>query len=503
MKILTAIQMAKLDEYTIKNEPVTSIGLMERAANALCDEIRKICMPASSLKIFAGPGNNGGDALAVARLLAQDYRVEVFLFNTSGQLSNDCRENMERLTTTCPDVAFHEITDRFEMPDLDKNDWVIDGLFGTGLNKAISGGFALLIKSINNAASKVISIDIPSGLMCEDNTYSTPDHIIHADYTLTIQCLKPAFMMADNRLFLGIIKILDIGLLINDISFEQMPYSLIERTDAKDLLKKRDPFGNKGTFGHGLLIAGSYGMAGAAVIAARACMHSGIGKLTIHTPKANSPILQVAVPEAVVHHDEDNSYFTSIEKMDGYNALAIGPGLSDKKDTAIAFIDQINHTQKPLVIDADGLNILAGHKGWIQQIPPNTILTPHPKEFIRLFGNSLSAFDLLNQAREQAEHQSIYIILKGHFTAICCPNGHIYFNTTGNSGMATAGTGDALTGILLSLLSQGYQIENACVLAVYLHGLAGDLAAKELTEEGMTVNDLIHYLPYAIKELKN
>lgn len=502
MKILTAIQMAKLDDYTIKHEPVTSINLMERAAIALCDQIKTICKPTASLKIFAGPGNNGGDALAVARLLAKEYEIEVFLFNTSGHLSNDCEANAQRLKEDNSDVTFHEITNQFEMPNLSKNDWVIDGLFGTGLNKPLSGGYALLSKFINRSEAGVISIDIPSGLMCEDNSYNVAANIIRANYTLTMQCLKPAFLMADNQQFVGELKVLNIGLLEDEVAFEQMPYCLVEEEDAKQLLKHRDPFGNKGTFGHGLLIAGSYGMAGAAIIAARACMHCGIGKLTIHTPKANNSILQMAVPETVLHHDEENYFFTTPIKMEGFDAMAIGPGLGEKKDTAVAFIEQISHTQKPLVIDADGLNILADHKGWIQQIPKNSILTPHPKEFMRLFGNSLSSFDMLNQAREQAEHQMVYIILKGHYTAICCPNGQIYFNTTGNSGMATAGSGDALTGMLLSFLAQGYPTEHACKLAVYLHGLAGDLAAAELTEEGMTVNDLIHFLPYAIKNLK-
>lgn len=503
MKILTAIQMAKLDAYTIKEEPVTSINLMERAANALCDQIRTICKPAASLKIFAGPGNNGGDALAVARLLAKEYEIEVFLFNTSGHLSNDCEVNAKRLKEANTGVTFHEITNQFEMPNLSNNDWVIDGLFGTGLNKPLSGGYALLSKFINRSEAGVISIDIPSGLMCEDNSYNVAANIIQANYTLTMQCLKPAFLMPDNQQFVGQLRVLNIGLLEDEVVFEQMPYKLVEREDAKQLLKQRNPFGNKGSFGHGLLIAGSYGMAGAAIIAARACMHSGIGKLTIHTPKANNSILQIAVPETVLHHDDENYFFTTPVKIEGFDAMAIGPGLGEKKDTAVAFIEQISHTQKPLVIDADGLNILADHKGWIQQIPKNSILTPHPKEFMRLFGNSLSAFDMLNQAREQAEHQMIYIILKGHYTAICCPNGQIYFNTTGNSGMATAGSGDALTGMLLSFLAQGYHPEKACKLAVYLHGLAGDLAAAARTEEGMTVNDLIHFLPYAIKNLKN
>lgn len=504
MKILTAAQMAKLDAYTIEHEPIKSIDLMERAARALCAGIRKICVPGASFKVFAGPGNNGGDALAVARMLAKEgYVIEVFLFNTGGRLSPDCATNKERLMETCPGTVFHEITSQFEMPCLEKNDYVIDGLFGTGLNKALNGGYALLVKFINRSEAKVISIDIPSGLMCEDNTYNIRAHIIKADYTFTMQCLKPSFLMADNQEYIGRLSVLDIGLKENNVKFEQQPYLLDEEESMAKMLKPRPPFGHKGTFGHGLLVAGSYGMAGAAILASRACMRSGIGKLTIHTPKINNSILQTAVPEAVLHHDDENYFVSSTVKTDEYDALAIGPGLGEKKNTAIAFIEQISHTQKPMVIDADGLNILAGHKGWIQQIPKNAILTPHPKEFVRLFGESLSDFDMLRQARAQAVHQQIYIILKGHRTAICTPRGQIYFNTTGNSGMATAGSGDALTGVLLSLLAQGYDVEEACRLGTYLHGLAGDLAAEKLTEEGMTVNDLIENLPYAIKQLKN
>lgn len=503
MKILTAVQMAQLDAYTIEHEPVSSIDLMERAATALTEEICKVGNSSNNFIIFSGPGNNGGDGLAVARMLSRrGLKVEVFLFNISGHLSADCAINKTRLKEGCPNVDFHEITSQFDLPKLTKNDIVIDALFGTGLNKPISGGFASLIKFINRNESTVISIDIPSGLMCEDNTSNYLAHIVRADYTFTIQAVKPAFLMADNQAFLGRWKVLNIGLLEDSLDPKQEIFKFDEHAAMKRLLRPRDPFGNKGTFGHGLLIAGSYGMAGAAIIAARACIRAGIGKLTIHTPKVNNSILQTSVPEAVLHHDEDNYHFATAVKMDAYNALAVGPGLGEKKDTAIAFIEQISHTLKPLIIDADGLNILSGHKGWLQQIPKDAILTPHPKEFIRLFGESGSSYDMLNQAREQAVHMQVYIVLKGHYTAICCPEGYVYFNPTGNSGMAKAGCGDALTGILLAFISQGYTAEDACRLAVYLHGLAGDLAARELTEESMTVNDLINHLPQAFKELK-
>lgn len=504
MKIYTATEMKQLVTYAIENEPIKSIDLIERASKALYDEIIEICDNSHPIKVFAGPHNNGSDALAVSRMLEKSgYNVEVFLFNTTGILSQECEENRNKLISSCPKISFHEISSKFDLPNLTKNDLIIDGLFGIGLNQPLSNSFALLVKFINNSPATIVSIDIPSGLMCEDNTLTFSSQIIRANYTLSLQSVKLAFLMTDCQEYIGECKILDIGIESEKVPDKKTEYFLDEDAEMRQLLKKRNPFGNKGTFGHGLLIASSYGMAGAAVIAARSALSSGIGKLTIHTPSANNTIIQAIVPEAVVHHDEDKYRFTSPEHTENYTAMAIGPGLGCKQETATAFIEQISHCIIPLIIDADGLNILAEHKGWLQQIPKDTILTPHPKEFIRLFGHCKTDFDMLSQAKEQAIHQQIYIILKNHYTAICCPNGSIFYNTTGNSGMATAGTGDALVGILLSLLSQGYLPEDACRLGCYLHGLAGDLAAEELSEEGMTAMDLVHHLPYAIKQLKN
>jgi hydroxyethylthiazole kinase-like uncharacterized protein yjeF len=503
MKILTSVEMAQLDAYTIEHEPVSSTDLMERAATAMTEEILRLGNIKGQYIIFSGPGNNGGDGLCIARILARHgARVKAFLFNIGGHLSADCNINRQRLIEGHPNVDFHEITSQFDLPNLTPDDIVVDALFGTGLNKPVAGGFAALIKFINRSNARVVAVDIPSGLMTEDNTDNYRAHIIKANYTFTLQALKPAMLMADNQTFIGQLKVLNIGLLEDEFTTKPSVFHLDEREEMKSLLRKRDPWGNKGTFGHALLIAGQYGMAGAAILAARACIRSGVGLLTIHTPKVNNAILQVAVPEAVLHHDEDNYRFTTNVKTDPYTAIAIGPGLGDKKDTAVAFIEQISHTMKPVIIDADGLNILAGHKGWIQQIPQNAILTPHPKEFIRMFGESTSAYDMLNQAREQAAHGQYYIVLKGHRTAICTPEGQVYFNSTGCSGMARGGSGDALTGVLLALISQGYAPCDACRLGVYIHGLAGELAARELTEEGMTTGDLINYLPYAFKELK-
>jgi len=268
------------------------------------------------------------------------------------------------------------------------------------------------------------------------------------------------------------------------------------------LLKKRDKFAHKGSMGHALLVAGSYGMAGAAVLATRAALRTGLGKITVHTPKRNNDILQIAVPEAILHHDSDDYRFVHPSPTEAYQAVGIGPGLGTMKDTSVAIIEEARRTQCPIVLDADALNILGDHRSWIQQVPTHAILTPHPKEMDRLAGNSTSCYERLAKAITMANSQQFYIVLKGAWTAIVTPEGNVYFNPSGNPGMATAGSGDVLTGIILGLLAQGYTQESAARLGVYLHGLAGDLAAQDLTEEGLTAHDLIDYLPKAWKKLK-
>jgi NAD(P)H-hydrate epimerase len=242
-------------------------------------------------------------------------------------------------------------------------------------------------------------------------------------------------------------------------------------------------------------------MAGAAVLAARACMRSGVGKLTVHTPRRNAYILQTAIPEAVLHTDREETIFSEAVATEGFQAMAIGPGLGTSEQTGIAMIAQIRRAQCPVVADADALNILATKHAWLQQLPKGIILTPHPKELERLEGQCTDSYELLSKARMLAERLQGYVILKGHRTAICMPDGHIVFNATGNAGMATAGSGDVLTGIILGLLARGYQQREACILGTWLHGRAGDLAARRLGEESLMASDIINFLPKAFLSL--
>lgn len=505
MKIFTGAQIRELDKYTIEHEPVKSIDLMERAAKAITHAITETWSNGMPVIVFAGPGNNGGDALAVARMLAeQKYDVSVYLFNINGNLSDDCKTNKQRLVECRAVRKFDEVVNEFDPPKLEKNMLVIDGLFGSGLNKPLAGGFASLVKYINQSSATVISIDVPSGLMTEDNTYNVRANIIKADLTLTLQNIKLSFLFAENQKFIGKLRVLDIRLSKEGMEKTVTHYSVIDENDLWPRLLRRDDYAHKGDMGHALIVAGCYGMAGAAVLATKACLRSGAGKVSVCTPRRNNDIMQISVPEAVMRIDKEETFFSeSIETAD-FDALGIGPGLGTQEGTAIAFISQVRRAQIPVVIDADGLNILASHRAWLQQLPKGIIMTPHPREFERLSGNRYSdSYERLSNARDMAEHLQAYIILKGHNSALCMPDGNIMFNPTGNAGMATAGSGDVLTGIITGLLARGYRQADACMLGMYLHGLAGDLAAKELGVESVVASDIIKYLPQAFRRLED
>ena len=502
MKIFTSAQIHELDKYTIEHEPISSIDLMERAAEAIARSIAGEWGAATPVVVFAGPGNNGGDALAVARLLSgRGYSVSAFLFNTTGRLSADCATNKERLAAL-GGVQFVEVTQEFDPPQLEAGTLVVDGLFGSGLNKPLAGGFASLVKYINASPATVVSIDVPSGLMGEDNTYNVRANTIRADLTLTLQQPKLSFLFAENQQYVGRFKTLDIGISAEGIASSDARYRIVEEAEVRSLVKGRDDFAHKGSMGSALLVAGSCGMAGASVLAARACLRSGVGKVTVHTPRCNNLAVQVAVPEAVVQLDPEEAFFSEAVDTERFTALAIGPGLGLEEATAIALIAQLRRTQCPIVADADALNILANHRAWLQQLPRGIVMTPHPKEFDRMAGHCADSYERLVKASDMAARLGAYIIIKGHYSALCLPDGHVAFNPTGNAGMATAGSGDVLTGVIAALLARGYSQADACVAGMYLHGLAGDLAAADLGRESLVAGDIVRYLPQAFRKLQ-
>lgn len=497
MKILSASGIRKVDAYTIEHEPIESLDLMERAAEKITEAICNRWEQDTPIVVFAGPGNNGGDALAVARMLAEKgYQLDVYLINLIENLSTNCNINKE-LLETMEQVEFHNITSPFAAPKLTSRHLVIDGLFGSGLNKALSGGYAAVVKFLNASPATIVSIDMPSGLMCEDNSYNVRSNIIRADVTLSLQLPKLAFFFAENAEYVGEWQLLDIGLSQQGIEEQSTNFEYQEESEIQEMIKPRSKFAHKGNFGHALLVAGSKGMAGASILAARACLRSGTGLVTIHTPFCNTAILQATVPEAMVDCDLEENAFAIAPNTDDYQAIGVGPGLGKAQETEMALLEMLQDCQVPCVIDADALNILANNRHMLTNLVAGSILTPHIKELERIIGKCQNSYERLTRTIELAQNTQCYVIIKGAYSTIVTPEGKCYFNPTGNSGMAKGGSGDALTGLLTGLLAQGYHPEKASRLGVYLHGLAGDIACDKFHEISMTATDIINSLPLA------
>ena len=497
MKILSCTQQKEADAYTIAHESILSINLMEKAAGLLAQAISERYDKSHRLVVFAGPGNNGGDALAVARILfLKNYPVEVYLINVKGTLSEECLTNIQRLKES-GFANYTEVSNQFDPPHLGSHDVVIDGLFGSGLQKPLSGGFAAVVQYINASPAQVVSIDIPSGLMGEENTFNVKSNIIRADVTFSLQLPKLAFLFAENTEFVGEWELLDIQLSEEGIEETETNYEMLEIEEIRSLIKPRKQFAHKGNFGHALLIAGSKGMAGASVLAALACLRSGLGLLTVHAPICNYEILQMSAPEAMVETDASENNFAVPTDTDDYQAVGIGPGLGRNEETEAALIEQLEHCQTPVVLDADAQKILANHRHTLTHLPKGSILTPHPKELERLTGKCQDSYERLTKACELAHTAHVHIVLKGAYSAIITPEGKCFFNPTGNPGMATGGSGDVLTGVILALLAQGYSSEEAAKIGTYIHGLAGDIAQKKQGKTALIERDIITCLPAA------
>ena len=501
MEVLTASQIRAWDQYTIDNEPVSSIELMERAATACFNWIRKKWNKPQHFTIFCGKGNNGGDGLALARMLHNEgYPVEVNILEFGHPGTQDFQYNLHLLHQQGINLRFISSSDLF--PNLLINTIIIDALLGTGLNRPVEGLTADLIKWINKSGKQVIAIDIPSGLATD--TGSEGNTVLHSTYTISFQCYKFAFLFPENEKYTGEVNILDIGLLKNYL--QTLPETRPKITAAdfiRKIIRPRSLFSHKGNFGHALIIAGSKGKAGAAVLASRACIHSGAGLVTAHVPAHALPILQVAIPEAMVipdiHPDicTENSY-----DLSGFDTIAIGPGLGKMRETSDMLKILLEKFNSPVVLDADALNIISANREYLKLIPSSSVLTPHIKEFERLFGKSSNGFERLEKAKKAAETYKLNIVLKGKFSAICTEEGEIYFNPTGNPGMATGGSGDVLTGIMAAFLSKGIPPRYAAIAAVYIHGLAGDITADENSQEFLTASLLIENLGKAFIQIQ-
>lgn len=504
MKIFTSSIIREIDAATCEAQKIDSIDLMERAAGAVSCEIISRFLPGQRIVVIAGPGNNGGDALAVARMLfEQGYKkIEVFLFNVVGKLSHDCEEERNKLLSI-EGIDFTEVKRDFQPPYLGTDDVVVDGMFGGGLRQPLQGGFKALATYINDSGAYVISIDVPSGMFSEWNENVHHNNMVHADLTLSFQTPKLAFFFAENASVVGEWKLLDIDL--DEKKMKEVPseFMYVEARSVRPLLKGRPQFSGKRDFGSAMIFAGSAGMMGAAVLAARGCLRSGAGLVTVHSARSGMPVMQTSLPEALFEPDRNEHFVFDMTMHHEHQAVAAGPGIGTNERTIDALEAMIKNCKCPLVLDADALNCIAKRPQILSVLPPHTIITPHIGEFDRLFGVHQNSEERIKKAIDMAKYYNIIIVLKGHYTATVRPTGKVYFNSTGNPGMATAGAGDVLTGVIVAFLAQGYRPEVAATIGVYVHGLAGDIAVEETGEWGLLASDIANHCGVAIKAIIN
>lgn len=502
MKLFTCRQIAEIDQLTIQREPISSIDLMERASFQVADWLIHHLDHQRPFLIFAGPGNNGGDALAVARMLAwSDLKCTVYLATFGRELKGDSAINCQRLTEQNK-VPQNKIDSEEAIPEIPAEAVVIDGLFGSGLNKPLEGLAEKIVEKINRSGATVISIDVPSGLFGENNSTNDVSKIIRATQTLTFQFPKLSFLFPENSRFVGEWTVLPIGLHPEAINQTPSKHFLLTKESISGKIRKRDKFSHKGTYGHALLIAGSYGKMGAAILASRACLRAGTGLLTSHIPRLGYEIIQNSIPEAMTSIDSSETVFSKAPDLSSFSAIGIGPGIDKKEETQLALLALLQASPKKLVVDADALNILSENREWYNLLPENAILTPHPKEFERLAGASANSFERMQLQLQFSDRHQVIVVVKGAYSCITFPDGRVFFNSTGNPGMATAGSGDVLTGIILGLLAQNYSPEDAAQIGVYLHGLAGDLAAARYGQYAMISGDIIEQLGASFLQLE-
>lgn len=502
MKIFNTSQIKACDKYTIENEPISSIDLMERAAMACIKYLIRQASVDDEFVIFCGKGNNGGDGLAIARhLIVRGYITRVYIINHQKEYSEDSRINLERLNEIKPDVVtVIEHESQLNTISIAPTTIIVDAIFGTGLNKPIEGICESAVNFINALPVKVISIDIPSGLYA-DKSNEKEDCIVRSSLVLTFQFPKLSFLMAQNKYYAPQFEILDIELSKTFINNESTAAYFVTKSDVKPLLKYRSKFSHKGSFGHALLISGTYGKMGAAVIAAKACLRSGAGLLTVHVPSRGIEIIQTSIPEAMASADTNPSIITELPVLDKISAIGIGPGIGTASETESVIKKLLNYSSAPIVFDADAINILANNKTWLSFLPANSIITPHVKEFDRLTETHHNDFDRLNTARHFAVKHNCILILKGTYTIIAMPDSNVFFNSTGNAGLAKGGSGDTLTGILTGLIARGYTPAQAAILGVFIHGYAADLCLKKINIESLLASDVIAKLPKAFEKL--
>jgi ADP-dependent NAD(P)H-hydrate dehydratase / NAD(P)H-hydrate epimerase len=495
-KIFSSFQIKRADLFTIQNEPISSVELMNRAGKECYEWISKRYSTEQIFSIFCGTGNNGGDGLVIGRILKQSgYDVSVYIIEGIGP-TFEFEEQKKMFLGLFP-AGLNYLNSSDIKFSVNQEAVIVDCIFGIGLNRPVEGIFKEIIQEINILENEVIAIDIPSGLF-PDRVVQGNNSVVQANFTLTFQFPKLSFFFPENELQVGEVSILNIGLSEEFNSKEPSSLFYLDRDYISSLLKPRAKFSHKGNFGHGLLISGSYGKMGACVLAARSALRSGIGLLTIHGPKCGFEIVQITVPEAMYQADKDGNNISEISDIEKYQAIGIGPGIGINPSLVLC-LEVILKSKIPVVLDADALNVISENESLKSFLHDRVILTPHVKEFQRLTKSNSKSLNELQI--EFSKKYKVFIVLKGANTCITDPEGNSFFNTTGNPGMAKGGSGDCLTGIILSLLAQNYTVLHAAQIGVFIHGLAGDIASSRYGQISMTPSDLIEGLSRAFKRI--
>jgi hydroxyethylthiazole kinase-like uncharacterized protein yjeF len=500
LKILSAQQLAEADQSTISKQHISSDDLMERAATLVFERIHQRLNGAPvPVKIFCGIGNNGGDGLAIARLMMeQGYQVTVYVTNCSKKRSPDFLVNYNRIKEVAKDWPIL-LSCKDDFPKITPQDIVIDAIFGTGINRALDGWMADLIHYLNDSKAFKVAIDLPSGLYA--NTAHQPDDaILKADHTFTFQTPKLSFFLPETGSYVGSFEVINIEL-DPEYLMEVAPLAeLIDREAAQNSYKPREKFTYKGDYGHVLTFAGSKGKMGAAVLCAGAAINSGAGKVTAYLPKEGNNILQTSLPEVMTLQSDGNDFITDFNHNLKGTVLCIGPGIGTEKYTVSAFAKAIQQQTTPIVVDADGIVILAQYPELLKTLPKDSILTPHDGELNLLIGDWNNSYERLEKVKEFSDKYHLIMVLKGAHTQIISGS-DIFINDTGNPGMATAGSGDVLSGVVASFLAQGYNPITAAIFSVYIHGASGDLAAQTYAHEGLKPSVISNFIGPSILQL--
>lgn len=497
MKILTSEQIRKVDAETVSREGIPSLELMDRAAASFFRFfVEKYADKTTSVIIFAGVGNNGGDALVVARLLHHaGYRVDTFLVEFSDRYTGDCKYNLDKIRAE--NIPYDKIVTGHDIPDLAPFDVVIDGIFGTGLSRDMDGVAADVINQINESGKQVISIDVPSGLFTDRKT----NFAVKATDTITFQIPKLALYLPGNSRYAGNVHIVPIGLCTEVIAGMGTDTYLTEREEIKGLLKPLRKFAHKGTEGHVLIIGGSLGKCGSVLLASKAALKTGCGLVTAYLPGCGVTAIQSNFPEAMALGDIGLEHISSIEYNLKPDAIGIGVGMGGHEETERAMHRFLQNNNTPLVIDADGLNILSRHHDWFSLLPAGTILTPHPKELRRLIGEWSDDYEKIRKTKIFTQKYNVIVVIKGAYSLIVDAK-EMYVNSSGTPALATAGSGDVLTGVIASLLAQGYKPEEAARTGVFLHGMTADITRGRIHPRSFVASDIIENIGNAYSEIE-